>query len=223
MNYLLSVPVISIIVTILGITVTANAWNFIDGLNGLSSGLGVLSLLSISYLSLKSGNIYMSEMLLCLSATVFGFWVINILYGKIFLGDSGAYLIGTLIGWSGVVVSNNINSVSAWAIFLIIIYPATEAVVSFVRRLYTRKSVVLADNLHLHSLLYKYILYKFSNQSALKINSFCGILLCIYGLLPMIISLTLNGKFPDVFYAVILFVFSYLVIYYILLKKLLLR
>ena len=31
---------------------------------------------------------------------VFGFWVINILYGKIFLGDSGAYLIGTLIGWS---------------------------------------------------------------------------------------------------------------------------
>ena len=73
MNYLLSVPVISIIVTILGITVTANAWNFIDGLNGLSSGLGVLSLLSISYLSLKSGNIYMSEMLLCLSAMFLDF------------------------------------------------------------------------------------------------------------------------------------------------------
>jgi UDP-N-acetylmuramyl pentapeptide phosphotransferase/UDP-N-acetylglucosamine-1-phosphate transferase len=218
-NHLLSISLISILITVLGITITANAWNFIDGLNGLSSGLGGLVLLCISYLSYKSSNFLMFEISLYLSATVFGFWIINVMTGKIFLGDSGAYLIGTLIAWSGVVISSGINSVSSWAIFLIIIYPATEAAFSFMRRLFTGKSVVKADDLHLHTLLYNFALHKFPKISALKLNTFCGFFLCLYGLIPMFVSIKLSGSFPEVVYFVVIFIFSYFLIYYMLLRN----
>ena len=54
-NIILSHYPISIIVTIIGFTAIANAWNFIDGVNGLASGIAITSCLGLTYFSLNVG------------------------------------------------------------------------------------------------------------------------------------------------------------------------
>ena len=73
---------ISIILTSFGVLVACNAWNFIDGVNGLSSGLGAFTLLIFTIIS---GEIYLDGFrdFLRISAFIFfGFAVFNLVSGK---------------------------------------------------------------------------------------------------------------------------------------------
>ena len=84
MNFIFSNVFISIILTSFGVLVACNAWNFIDGVNGLSSGLGAFVLFSFTIIS---GEIYIDGFreFLTLSAFIFlGFAICNLVTGKIF-------------------------------------------------------------------------------------------------------------------------------------------
>ena len=84
LNSIFSNMFISIILTSFGILVTCNAWNFIDGVNGLSSGLGASTLFIFS---LISGDIYIDgfrEFLSLTSFVFFGFCLLNLFTGKFF-------------------------------------------------------------------------------------------------------------------------------------------
>ena len=130
-NALLQVPFVPYVFTIFGIGVASNAWNFIDGLNGLSSGISVTVLLLIGYLAKIEGldNLYYLSWIVAFS--VLGFFIVNIFTGKIFLGDSGSLTLGLFIGWSCVELATKGKSVSSWVAFFIIIYPATEIIFTF--------------------------------------------------------------------------------------------
>ena len=141
----------SIIFTVIGFIATANAWNFIDGINGLSSGLAVVITLAFAYLSFQIDLLELYYLNIYLSASISGFWIVNIITGKIFLGDSGSYTLGIFIAWTGVYLSTN-NQVSAWLIFFIILYPATELIFSCIRRIINKKSPFMPDDMHLHSI-----------------------------------------------------------------------
>ena len=73
-NNLLSYPLIAFLVSILGVSITSNAWNFIDGLNGLASGMASVTLLAFSFIALQNDIIIFSNILLSLSLIVFGFF-----------------------------------------------------------------------------------------------------------------------------------------------------
>ena len=138
-DYLLSFSALSILLTILGISIAGNSFNFIDGVNGLCSGLSISYLIAFYFLCIDINEVELSNIFILLAFSVFGFWIVNIISGKIFLGDAGAYCLGILIGWSGVYISYNYNTISPWAIFFIIIYPASEFSMSFIRRLVYKK------------------------------------------------------------------------------------
>ena len=218
LNSILENKTLSIFITTIGIIVTCNAWNFIDGLNGIASGLGALALL-LFYLISGPNEIYIygfREFLLILSSITFGFFILNILTGRVFLGDTGSYLLGIIIGWSGVIIVTYNDNVSPWAIFTIIIYPASEITVSVFRRIIKKNSPFHADSFHLHSLFYKIMLYKFKINKQL-LNSICGIVIFIFASLPGIYCLIIKGSFPKTLYAVFLFFILYILIYNILL------
>ena len=84
-----------------------NAFNMIDGINGLCSGCAMLGLLLIGF---YSGLIY-DSMLVLIIGSMIGFLLFNLrFFGKkrgVFLGDSGSNLIGFWVAWSAIYASQN--------------------------------------------------------------------------------------------------------------------
>lgn len=143
---------LGILFSAFGIVGVCNALNIIDGLNGLASGIALLVLGSIAYISKDMGGFVYVFSLLAF-AGVFGFFILNFPFGKIFLGDGGAYFLGALIGFLLGVLSN--EGISAWFGLSVMIYPVWEVLYSIFRRKVSGKKAMQPDGLHLHSLLFK--------------------------------------------------------------------
>ena len=150
----LAVPAIGIMFSVLGSNSLAHSYNLIDGLNGLSSGIGLLALCLISLVAAQNGERVIAITSLLFASAVFGFWVLNILTGRIFLGDSGAYFIGHTVAWLSILLCHSHNAISPWAMLLGTAYPLTELCITIFRRLKAGRSLVEPDKGHLHHLIY---------------------------------------------------------------------
>lgn len=89
---------ISIVVTILWITGITNAFNFLDNMDGLSSGVAAICSLAFLLTALAVGQIFVATVLALLLGATLGFLVWNFPPAKIFMGDSGSLLLGFLLG-----------------------------------------------------------------------------------------------------------------------------
>jgi UDP-N-acetylmuramyl pentapeptide phosphotransferase/UDP-N-acetylglucosamine-1-phosphate transferase len=157
---LLTHSALSILLTIFAITGLTNAYNIIDGFNGLSSMVGLLALTCISYLAFILGDSELLSLSLILSAAILGFFILNYPRGLIFLGDGGAYLIGFWIAVLSIWLVNNHPEVSPWFVLLVNAYPITETLFTIYRRLvYKKIHPLIGDRLHLHSLIYRRLLH----------------------------------------------------------------
>ncbi|MCL4542469.1 MAG: glycosyltransferase [Deltaproteobacteria bacterium] len=152
---LLSVKAVAVIFTIFAVTGVANSFNIIDGFNGLSSAVSIIILLSLGYISFKVGDIFLMKACLILAFAIFGFFIWNYPFGKIFLGDGGAYFIGFTIALVSVLLVDGNKAVSPWFPFLLCIYPIFETLFSMYRRRARKSSPMDADAFHLHTLIYK--------------------------------------------------------------------
>lgn len=83
--------------TILWIVGITNAFNLIDGLDGLASGVAFIVALTISIISFLKGDVTTAMMALLLAGAVLGFLRYNFNGAKIFLGDSGSLFLGFLL------------------------------------------------------------------------------------------------------------------------------
>lgn len=93
---------------------------------------------------------------LLMAAIVAGFFVVNFPFGKLFLGDAGAYFAGYLVATLAVMLPARNPEVSPWVSLLILGYPVTETVVSMVLRL-RDKGVHPSepDAAHLHHIVHR--------------------------------------------------------------------
>ena len=89
-------------------------------------------------------------------ALVLGFFLVNFPFGKIFLGDGGAYFAGFLLAGLGVLLPMRNPETSAWTAILICAYPVIETLASMRRK--ARRdghSVGQPDRVHWHMLAYR--------------------------------------------------------------------
>ena len=206
-----------ILFTILGYTTLSNAINFIDGVNGLATGIATIVFLTLGILYLQAGEIeYFSFAMIC-SGALFGFWLVNIISGRIFLGDGGSYATGLLIAWCGVDITIR-SDISPWAIFFIIIYPASEIILSVIRRLIKSKSIVEADNEHLHSFVFRIMKMRFKSTNINILNSCSGIIITFFGSLPCFYVVFFDFNYIKTIILSIFYFIFYLLIYYYLNK-----
>ena len=133
-----------------------NAFNIIDGMNGLVLLYSITICLSILFSAelLKTTEIYYT--LVAVLFSILGVFILNFPLGKIFIGDGGAYILGLIISIT-VVKIYQIISLSPWYVLLVLIYPTTEILSSIFRRLISKLSTTEPDNYHLHHLIYKRI------------------------------------------------------------------
>jgi UDP-N-acetylmuramyl pentapeptide phosphotransferase/UDP-N-acetylglucosamine-1-phosphate transferase len=144
---------IAALFTIFAIGGIANAINIIDGFHGLASGTATIALLALAGIAALVGDTPLVLAAVILAAAVTGFWLVNFPWGKLFLGDGGAYFAGFALAWLAVLLPMRNAEVSPWASFLVCAYPVIEVLYSIVRRGLRRESPGNPDRHHLHSLV----------------------------------------------------------------------
>jgi UDP-N-acetylmuramyl pentapeptide phosphotransferase/UDP-N-acetylglucosamine-1-phosphate transferase len=150
---MLSLTPVAVIFTAFAVGGVSNAINIIDGFHGLASGTTTLCLLALACIAAHVGDTALVLTAVVVAAAVAGFWLVNFPWGKLFLGDGGAYFAGFALAWLAVLLPMRNAGVSPWASLLVCAYPIVEVIYSIVRRLYGRRSAGQPDRRHLHSLI----------------------------------------------------------------------
>lgn len=155
----LTVPVIAMIFTIFAVTGLANAYNIIDGFNGLSSMVGIITLLALGYMGIKFGDTTIIFLSFAMASAILGFFLLNYPRGLIFLGDGGAYLIGFWVAILSVLLVHRHPEISPWFALMVNAYPIMETLFTIYRRKFHQgKSPGHPDGIHFHSLIFRRIL-----------------------------------------------------------------
>lgn len=158
-DFLLGFQLIAVTFSVFAITGLANSYNIIDGFNGLSSMVGTITLLGLAYVGFLTGDILIVFLSLIMASAILGFFFWNYPWGRIFLGDGGAYLIGFWIGVLSVLLVARQPTVSPWFALLINAYPILETIFTIYRRkIHQGKSPGQPDGIHFHTLIYRRIL-----------------------------------------------------------------
>ncbi|QWE16970.1 glycosyltransferase [Polynucleobacter sp. AP-Nino-20-G2] len=163
-DYLIALPGVGLILTIFAVTGLANAYNIIDGFNGLSSMVGIITLMGLTYVSYTVGDPLMMYLSLVMAASILGFFLWNYPRGLIFLGDGGAYLIGFWISIVTVLLVARHHNISPWFALLINAYPILETLFTIYRRkIHQGINPGLPDGIHFHTLIFRRILNPICN------------------------------------------------------------
>ncbi len=158
---------LSWIVTVLWIVGITNAMNLIDGLDGLSGGIAAITSLSTFVIALLSGDTMVAFLSAVLAGSVMGFLPHNIFPATIFIGDSGAPLLGFILATMSIKGAYKMTAAVSIAIpVFIMAVPLFDTVSSIVRRVAKGRSPVRADRQHLH---HKLVDLGFSQKDAVLI------------------------------------------------------
>jgi UDP-N-acetylmuramyl pentapeptide phosphotransferase/UDP-N-acetylglucosamine-1-phosphate transferase len=130
--------------------------NLIDGVNGLCGAVALSILSALLFLSYKTNDVVMLSTIFSVILILIPFLIFNYPYGKIFLGDLGAYSLGLIISMLTIILFGRHPEISPWGAVLILIYPATEVVFSLLRRMLKGVSIYHADTAHLHLKLFHF-------------------------------------------------------------------
>lgn len=161
LDYVFTVPAVAILFTIFAVTGLANAYNIIDGFNGLSSMVGIISLLGLGYIGYKFNDPLILYLSLIMAGAILGFFIWNYPRGLIFLGDGGAYLIGFWIAILSILAVSRHGEISPWFALVLNAYPILETIFTIYRRKFHQgKNPGHPDGIHFHSLIFRRILNK---------------------------------------------------------------
>lgn len=132
---MLNVEMVDFPLTLLWIVGITNAYNLIDGLDGLASGVAIIASASIFIVSLLSGFIWIAFLSLILAGALAGFLRYNFNPAKIFLGDSGSLVIGFCLSILSIQSATKISTgFSLLFPMLVLILPITDTLISMSRR-----------------------------------------------------------------------------------------
>lgn len=150
---------VGIILTVLIIVLLANAYNLIDGIDGLCSGLSLLALLTFGFWFIVHGIYVYAMMAMAMAGVVLVFFFYNVLGKrlKVFMGDTGSLLLGYLIAFLGLkFYSLNVSGEffrinAAPAVFLgVVSIPVFDVVRVFCARMSAGLSPFYPDRRHIH-------------------------------------------------------------------------
>ena len=147
-------PVLSFALTILWLVGIANAFNLIDGMDGLASGAALFSSLVMLSISISQGRPLMTVVALVLCGALAGFLRYNFNPASIFLGDSGALFVGfTLAALSVLSAQKAATTVAIVIPILAFGFPMVDTAMTMGRRLISRRPIFQGDNEHIHHML----------------------------------------------------------------------
>jgi UDP-GlcNAc:undecaprenyl-phosphate/decaprenyl-phosphate GlcNAc-1-phosphate transferase len=159
----------AVLITVLMTVVLVNAMNFVDGLDGLAAGIGLIAAASIGAFSLGQLNIQSSVesyppvlIAATLAGACLGFLPHNFQPARIFMGDSGSMLIGLMLAAASTSASGRVNPTAYGAsdaiallspllvVAAVLFIPLLDFGLAVLRRTRAGKHPFHADKMHLH-------------------------------------------------------------------------
>ena len=168
-------PAVGVTVTLLGIVAVMNMVNFLDGLDGLAAGVCAISALSFCLIDLSLGRPAAAVLTAIVFGGCLGFLRHNFYPARIFMGDSGALLLGFTL--AAVSVQGLLKTAALATLvlpLLVLAVPLLDTSFVVARRIKHRQPVYVADRSHLH---HRFAAIGFSDRRAvLYLWGWCGTL-----------------------------------------------
>lgn len=149
-NYI-NIGVLSVPFTIIWVIGITNALNLIDGLDGLAAGVALISAVTIFIIALLNNRIEAATLTCILASSILGFLPYNFNPASIFMGDTGAQLLGFLL--AAISIEGAVKAAAAFAIAVPILalgIPIYDTIFAMIRRKINGKPIMQADKGHLH-------------------------------------------------------------------------
>jgi UDP-N-acetylmuramyl pentapeptide phosphotransferase/UDP-N-acetylglucosamine-1-phosphate transferase len=146
--------------TILAIVGITNAFNLIDGIDGLAGGLGFMSLTILGIFLTTSGDVNTALIAFALAGGILAFLYFNFNPARIFMGDTGSLVLGfviavlciRLIQINAIAVKPIISQAPVFVLGIVLI-PVFDTLRVFAIRIWKGGSPFVADKTHIHHLL----------------------------------------------------------------------
>ena len=169
---------LSLPLTIFWVLWITNAFNLIDGLDGLAAGSSLFSTFTVFAFSLSSGNLPVALLALILAGSTFGFLRFNFNPATIFLGDSGSLFLGFMLSALALAGSQKTPTIVAVALPIVSFgLPLAETTISVARRFLSGQPLFSADREHIHhKLLERGLTHKQAVMILYGASAFCGLL-----------------------------------------------
>lgn len=142
---------LSLILTVVWLVGCSNAFNLIDGMDGLATGVGLFSTFTILVAALLHESVPLALATAPLVGALLAFLRYNFNPASIFLGDSGSLTVGFVLGCFGAIWSQKSATLLGMAAPLMALsIPLLDTSVAIVRRFIRRQPIFAADRNHLH-------------------------------------------------------------------------
>lgn len=201
----------------LAVVVIMNGNNLIDGANGLmpmSVIMQSLCLFYLCYLTEDSTNLYI---LIFIITPMTIFLIFNYPWGKVFMGDFGAYFFGFIISLSTIKIFGDHPELPTWVAVMILFYPAWELLFSFCRKVSVQKNPMMPDHHHLHLKMYHFL-----NKGITKPRVCNGMVmpcLALIWIMPFVLLVWVYHSLILTLFALLLIIIIYLGFYWALPRK----
>lgn len=205
-DWLLGFVPLAVVFTMFATAGVCNAFNLIDGLNGFSSGTGIITALGLAAVAHLAGQAELASISFMLIAALMGFLAFNFPWGKIFLGDAGAYSLGHALAWFSVILMFRVPELSPWAVALIFFWPLADTGFAIYRRRRSGRPTDQPDRLHFHQLVMRFLEIKYLGRGKRRIaNPLATLSILPFVMLPVGFGVLLWDKPFWAFFAVICF------------------
>ena len=144
---------VGIAFTIFAVVGVTNAINLIDGINGLSMSVSIMVATALGYVAAAHGVPELAQASALVIGALGGFLLINYPFGKVFLGDAGAYSVGFILACLAVALMHFAPDVSPAAVLLIFFWPVADTVLAIYRRRVRGRPSDKPDRQHFHQLM----------------------------------------------------------------------
>lgn len=132
----------------------ANAYNFMDGLDGLAASTAVIAAAFFAYISFSQGSSFIYLASLTIAAASLGFMLFNWQPAKIFMGDVGSVFLGFTFAAMAVIAAQYDHSHTSFFVLpMLLLHFIFDSTFTFVRRLYAGENVFQGHRTHIYQLL----------------------------------------------------------------------
>ena len=204
----ITLGIFSVPFTIFCVVGVMNAFNMIDGINGLCAGSAMICLLLTGF---YSGLIY-DSMLVLIIGSMIGFLIFNLrIFGKkrgVFLGDSGSNLIGFLVAWISIYAANNqFYDIEPISLVWFIAIPLLDCIGLIFNRIAKGVSIASPGRDHIHHKL----MYRYSPEATLSIIIAVSLITGLFGIYLDNNFTQAVSTYIFIAYALIYYLFAYFI------------
>ncbi|PXA03700.1 hypothetical protein DDZ13_10420 [Coraliomargarita sinensis] len=200
----ISLGIFSIFITVGWVVALMNLINLIDGLDGLAGGVGLMLMSLLAYLAYQGGVAFSLILSLGMCGAILGFLFHNFPPAKVYMGDSGAYLIGYVIASISLINSEKGTVLAALiAPVLALALPICDVAFAILRRGIKGLPLFRPDRGHIH---HRLVASGLSRQHTVLVLYAVSLLALVAGLL----AFTAQGRYLPIFlgFLFVLFLFA---------------